>query len=445
MRIIIAGDGETGTYLAGALSIENQDVVLIGSDSAHLARLDATGNFITVEGIATSASLLQRCGISEAALFVAVTPDENLNIIASQLAKAMGAGRCVARVDSQEYVGERFAAVQRAAGVDSMIYPEQLAAGEICRFISHNWVMEWFEAHSGAIIVAGVRVARNAPLSGKMLKEMSVTPRMFHVSAIRRGSDIVIPRGDTRILPSDIVYFTVLPENVDHLRHLCGAVATPVRRIMISGAGEVTANLLERLSGKAIEVTVVEPDSGRCRVIASRFPKAVVVNARANDVDTLREEGIDRCDMFLALTGSSETNIVSCMVARQHGVAKTLARIEQLQYIPEAESLSIDKIINKKLINVGRIINEIMVSSDGQTSCMSLDMAEVVGLEAREGSRIVGRPVSEILLPRDITIGGLIRDGRGMLVEGRTVLRPGDHVMVFCVAGSLSKIEKLFR
>ncbi|MDE5934277.1 MAG: NAD-binding protein, partial [Muribaculaceae bacterium] len=165
----------------------------------------------------------------------------------------------------------------------------------------------------------------------------------------------------------------------------------------------------------------------------------------ANDVATLKNEGIDHCDMFLALTGSSETNIVSCMVAREHGVPKTLARIEQLQYIPEAESLSIDKIINKKLLNVGKILNVLIDLNTTSAQCMSLDQAEIIELTAREKSKIVSRPICELSLPKEITIGGLIRDNKGILVEGRTQIMPGDHVMIFCVSGSLSKAERLFK
>ena len=225
---------------------------------------------------------------------------------------------------------------------------------------------------------------------------------------------------------------------------LCGQVPADVRRIMITGAGRVTENFLE-IAGGLYTVTVIDPDKERCRVIASRFPKVTVVNARANDVAVLKEEGIDDCDMLLALTGSSETNIVSCMVAREHGVGKTLARVEELQYIPEAKSLSIDKIINKKLINSGEVLSVILDSRMVATQCMSIDNAEVTAIVATEGSRIVSRPISELSLPREITIAGVIRGSEGLLVGGSTLVMPGDHVVIFCVSGALGRVERLFR
>ncbi|MCX4258874.1 MAG: Trk system potassium transporter TrkA [Muribaculaceae bacterium] len=444
MRIIIAGDGDTGTHLAQTLSVENQDIVLIGSDRNHLAELDSSSNFITFEGSPVSVSNLSQCGIESAELFVAVTRDENINLIAAQMAKGCGVKRCVARIDNPEFMDPKASVILKSTGIDSVIYPELLVAQEIKQFIENNWVNEWFGLHHGELIVAGVRVRENSPISHRLLRDTSSNPRLFHVSAIRRGAKMIIPRGDTEILPDDVVYFSVLPENLEKLRALCGRKQIRVKQIMITGAGRVTENLLS-LIGHNYNITIIDPDKERCRVIASRFPKVSIVNAAANDVATLKAEGIDSCDMFLALTGSSETNIVSCMVAREHGVQKTLARIEELQYIPEAESLSIDKIINKKLINVGKILNLLIDLDTASAQCMSLDQAEIIELTAREGAKIVSRPICDLSLPKEITIGGLIRDRKGLLVEGRTQIIPGDHVMIFCVSGSLSKVERLFK
>lgn len=444
MRIIIAGDGETGTHLAKMLSVESQDIVLMGSDRERLAELDAAGNFITFEGSPISVDNLMRCGADHADLFVAVTPDERVNLLACQFAKECGAKKCVARVYNPEFASGRIRAMLRRCGVDMVIFPEKLAAIEIARFIERNWVSEWFPLQAGEVCVIGVRMESEGTLCGKFLREVPNAPRLFHVSAIKRGNDMIIPRGDDMLLAGDTIYFSVLPENVGILPALCGRKVAEIRRIMITGAGRVTENLLG-LIGAEYNVTVIDPDRERCGVIAEKFPKAVVVNASANDVMTLKEEGIDRCDMFLALTGSSETNIVSCMVAREHGVAKTVARIEELQYVPEAESLSIDKIINKKLLNAGEILNVLLDSDLASAQSLSLEKAEIIGMVANEGSKIVSRPIASLSLPRELTVGALVRNGVGQLVEGCTHIQPGDRVLVFFIAGSLGKVERLFR
>ncbi|MDE6144551.1 MAG: Trk system potassium transporter TrkA, partial [Muribaculaceae bacterium] len=399
MKIIIAGDGETGTHLARILSVENQDIVLMGTDRERLSALDSVSNFITFEGSPMVRSNLLQCGVDKADVFVAVTPDETVNIISCEIAKDCGARKCVARVDTPEFATGRDCEMFVRYGIDKTIYPEKLAAIEVARFINHNWVGEWSTFRNGALIVAGVRMSPSGTLCDRHLRDVPNNPRPFHVSAIKRDNEILIPRGDDVIKEGDTVYFSVTQENIGCLPELCGKEFKRIERIMVTGAGRVTENLLEML-GARYDVTVIDPDKERCMQIASRFPEAVVVNARANDVATLKEEGIDRCDAFLALTGSSETNIVSCMVAREHGVAKTVARIEDLQYLPEAESLSIDKIVNKKLLNAGMVLNVLLDTNAVTAQCISLDNAEVVCLVAPEGSKIVSRPICELSMPR---------------------------------------------
>lgn len=444
MKIIIAGEGDTGTYLANTLSIENQDIVLIGSDMARLSELETTCNIITYAGSAVSVSDLTRCGISDADLFVAVTPDENLNLIAAQTAKGCGARKCIARVDNPDYLQPPSDEIFCRNGIDTLIYPEKLAANEIINYIRHNWLCEWFDVHNGRLIVVGVKIDGNSSLVGKQLKETAASPRYFHVSALKRNDRTMIPRGDTVILAGDILYISIVPENLGKLYGICGGTQTKICKIMISGGGRVTENLLEEIHS-GYDITVIEASTDRCCYIAGKFPDITVVNTKANDVTTLKDEGIGNFDLFLALTGSSEKNIVSCMVAREHGVPKTLARIEELQYIPEAESLSIDKIINKKLLNVSKILDSIVETDFDEAQCMLLDQAEIIKLTAHQGAKIVSKPLCELSLPAGITIGGIIRDGTGMLAEGRTCIESGDHVLVFSHVGSLPGIERLFR
>lgn len=445
MRILIAGDGETGTHLATMLSVENQDVVLMGADRDRLQELDATFNFQTAVGSPVSAADLAECGAAAADLFVAVTPDDNANLVACELAKSLGARKCVARVDNQEFSDPRIADLFRRLGVDVTIYPEGSAAESIRQFIAHNWVTDWIMLQNDEIVVTGVRVGAGSPLAGRRLRDLSQGPRFFHVAVIKRGERVIIPRGDDAVCEGDTLYISTLPDRVEQLHDLCGGGLIRPARIMVTGAGRITENLLRLLAGSGLSVTVIDPDRARCREMAFRFPDAVIVNARSNDVVTMKEEGVEHCDMFLALTGSSEANIVSCMVAREHGVRKTVARIEEFQYVEEAESLSIDKIVNKKQLNAGMVMNLLLGSDTATTQCLATDKAEVTVTVAAEGSRIVSRPIGELSLPAGLTIAGLVRDGKGRMVEGRTLIMPGDKVVVFFLTGSLAKVKRLFK
>lgn len=444
MKIIVAGDGDTGSYLAQMLSVESQDVILIGYDRVHLAELDTLGNFITFEGNPLSRSDLMECGADRADLFVAVTPDETVNIVSCQIAKDCGAKKCVARVDMPEFDDDTCRSLFTRSGIDHTIYPEKLAALEIRQFIECNWACERFGICGGALDVVGVRMRAGGTMCGKSLNEAPGNPRRFHVVAIKRGGRVIIPGGSDRLLEGDTIYFSVIPEFMQFIPSICGWERINVKRVMISGAGHVTENVIELIS-RRYDITVIDPDRERCNVIAARFPNVTVVNAKVNDMDALAEEGIAGCDVFLALTGSSETNIVSCMVARALGARRTVARIEQLQYVSEAESLSIDKIINKKLINAGKVFSELIDSSHSSAQCVSLGYAEIAGIRAAEGSRITSDRVANLSLPRNFTLGGVIRGDKGMLVEGSTMILPGDYVAVFYMPGALNKVTRYFK
>lgn len=444
MKIFIAGDGETGSHLAEVLSVGNQDVILMGSDREKLKQLDSSLNFLAQVGSLTSMADLESCGIGDADLFVAVTPDDNANLIGCEMAKTLGASTYLARVNNPELAEDRASAMLRRFGVDVTIYPERLAADSVLQFIRHSWTCEWFRLNSGEFRLVGVRVNDGAPLAGHCLHELGTSPRFFHIAAIKRGDSVIIPRGDDRVLPGDTLYVSILPHDASRFHRFCSREMLKPNRIMVTGGGRITANLLTMIDGE-LSVTVLEPDKDRCRTLAAQFPWATIVHSRSDDVGTMKEEGIGRCDMFLALTGSAEANIVSCMVARAHGVKKTLARIEEFQYIEEAESLHIDKIINKKQLNAGKVMNIVLDSPAGTTQCVASDKAEVTVMAARPGTKIVARPISGLSLPKGMTIAGVIRGDKAILAEGSTRIIPGDKVVVFFLTGLLAQVKKIFK
>ena len=209
MKILIAGDGETGTHLAEMLSVEGQDVTLLGSNRDRLQELDSTSNFMTAIGCATAVDSLQECGVAGVDLFVAVTPDENVNLVACELAKGCGARCCVARVDNPQYGQTDVAAMLKDNGVDQTIYPERMVAETALHFIRHNWATDWFRLHNGKLLVVGVRVAGDDAFAGRTLRELASSPKFFHVAVIKRGGNAIIPRGDDRVLPGDTLYISV--------------------------------------------------------------------------------------------------------------------------------------------------------------------------------------------------------------------------------------------
>lgn len=443
MKIVIAGAGEVGSHLATLLSREAQDIVLIDRDAAKLDPLDAKYNLLTVCGSPTSFDTLRHAYAGKCDLFVAVTPYETDNILACTIAKGMGAKKTVARIDNLEYMQPRQRDFFRSQGVDSVIFPEHYAAVEIVTALTHTWVRHWFEMWNGELILVGVKIRENASIVGMTLREFGAHGHKFHVSAIRRRHDTIIPGGMDQIKAGDILYFMSRPEHARELRELCGKEQSAVKTVMMAGGGKMAEPICAMLGDK-YKVKIIESDRRLCEELVETCPGADVVCGDVRDFDLLSDEGISRMDAFLALSESAESNILACLTAKEFGVDKTIAEVENIQYIAEAEALNIGTVVNKKLLAAGAIFQRMLDQDTENSKCLALADAEVAEIEVKEGSRITRAAVKDLKLSHDMTIAGLIRDGKGQLVGGNTVIQGGDRVVVFCLAGAIHKFEKLF-
>ena len=446
MKIVIAGAGEVGSHLAKLLSREEQDIVMIDNDREKLDRLDANYNLMTCVGSPTSFRTLSNAGVDTSCdLFIAVTPYENTNITSCAIAKSLGARKTVARIDNYEFRNTAHRPFFASIGVDHLIYPEYLAAQEICTALKRPWVRHWFELNDGRLLLIGVKIRSNASLVGKSMRDITATQHNYHVAAIKRRHETIIPRGDDVIQADDILYFTTTEEFVDDIRDLCGKRDYKVRNVMVMGGSRIAVRLAHMASDR-LKLTIIENDPDICRRLPEKCSGCDVriIHGDARNNDVLREEGIGAMDAFVALTDASETNILTCLAAKEMGVNKTIAEVENIQFISEAEILNIGTIVNKKLLASSKIFQLLLDADETSSRFMALSDAEVAELEARPGSKITRAPVMDLRLSRDMTIAGLIRNGRGMLVGGRDRIEAGDHVLVFCLSGSIHKVEKLF-
>ncbi|MGM9853964.1 MAG: Trk system potassium transporter TrkA [Muribaculaceae bacterium] len=444
MKIVIAGAGEVGSHLAKLLTNEDKDIMVLDSNPSRLNVLDANYNLMTMEGNPSSIAAQRRARVGGCDLFIAVQPSENDNIVACSIAKNLGARTTVARISGYDFMQKENRDVVRRMGVDHLIYPEYLGARNIVTALKYPWVRNWFELHDGKIIVVGVKLRQGAPIAGMPLREFASRTHHFHVCAIRRGNNIIIPRGNDSLMTDDIVYMATLPGYTDELRELTGKRDYPIRRLMIMGGGKITARFVA-MAPDDLRIKIIDNDEDVCRHLPERCPDCEISYGDARNTDLLLEEGVSECDAFIALSGSSEANILTCLSAKELGVRKTIAEVENLQYIAPAENLNIGTIINKKLLASSAIF-QLMLDADSTTpKCLALADAEVAELEARPGSKIIGKPVRSISIPSSITLAAMVsKDGEGNLITGDTVIEAGDHVVVFCLTGSLHKAEKLF-
>ena len=442
MKIIIAGAGEVGTHLAKLFSNEEQDIIIIDPDERKLALLD-NYNLMTYHGSATSFACLKDVRVGSADIFVAVTPFEARNLMACQLAKSLGAKKTVARIDNAEYLAKKHTAYFHGIGIDYLIYPEHLAASEMMTSLRLPWVRNCFEMFDSQLIVLGVRVRENAPIINHQLKDLSSVTHALHVSAIKRNRETIIPRGDDSILAGDIVYIATTLDNIEEVRLACGKKNIVTEKVLIMGGSEMSEQLA-RMMGDRYRVKIIESNLDRCEELSALLPNCHIVHGDARDTDLLEEEGISDYDVFVALTSNSEANILGCMIAKEHGVPKTIAEVENLQYINEAEALNIGTLINKQLLASSRIV-QIMLDCDVDNArCLALSDAEVAELIIKDKARVTRADVKDLRLPAGMTIAGLVRNGVGQLVRGNTRLQAGDHVVVFCLVGTIHKIEKVF-
>lgn len=444
MRIVIAGAGEVGAHLAKLLSFEEQDIIVIAEEADRLAMLDSSYNLMTVLGSPTDFAVLKEANVGKADLFVAVTPYETTNLVSCSIAKTLGAKVTVARVQHYGFMEKKNKEAMVRMGVDRVIYPEYLAASEIISALEHSWVRNWFELHDGEIILVGVRIRENAPLAGMQLKEFAISNHgHFHVSAIHRNHETIIPRGDDRIEMNDILYITTTRDHVDELVEICGKVKRKIKQVMIMGGSKIAIRLCDMV-GDRFDITIIDNNKEVCAKLPEKCPEANIIHGDARDPEMLSEAGIEDCDAFIALCPSSEANILTTLAAKEFGVDKTISEVEDIQFIPQAETLSIGTIINKKLLATSAIF-QLLLDSDSSTSkCLALTDAEVAEMEVKPDAKITRGAVKDLKLDRNMTLAALIRNGKGMLVTGNTRFEPGDKVMVFCLAGSLHKVEKLF-
>ncbi|GHT01653.1 Trk system potassium transport protein TrkA [Bacteroidia bacterium] len=443
MRIIIGGAGEVGTHLAKLLSQENQDIILMDTSEERL-NFPISSEIMTVLGNPTSIKDLKTAGIKDTDMFIGVTPEESTNMTACMLAHNLGAKRTIARVDNDEYLLLQNMEFFVNLGVDSMICPETLAAKEIISALKQPWTRQWWEIADGRLILMGVKVRENAPVVNKFLNELS-SHRIYHIVAIKRQNQTIIPRGSDQILTGDIVYFTSTSDQLDTLKKATGKESINIKKVTIMGGSRIALKVCERLSSN-IDIKILEINKEKSFRLAEKVGKNVmVINGDGRNTDLLVQENITNSDAFIALTGNSEANILACVAAKNFGVSKTIAEVENLDYIQMAEKLDIGSVINKKLIASSHIYRFLLQADVSTVKCLDFANAEVAELVARQGSKITQKPVKDMRLPQDMTLGGVICNGVAEIVHGATHIQPGDHVLVFYLNTAMRKIEDYFK
>lgn len=445
MDIIIAGDGEVGFHLARTLSKIRHNITVVDPHSDLLNMLQSDSDLLTITGNSTSIETLKQAGISSCDLLISVLKQESINLMTCILGKRLGAKRCIARVHSIEYLNEENRNMFKGMGVDELVCPERIAAKEITNLLTRNTATEIFDFSNGLLCVYMMRLDSGALITGKTMAEVAVLYPQLEARAIciiRKGRTI-IPGGPDMYLKGDLVYLIAKPSSIELIKELGGKRDYRIRSAMILGGGRIGRRAALNLQND-IRLKIIEQDKERCFVLADDLDKTMIINGNGNDISLLIDEGIKETDAFIAVTGSTETNILSCLHAHKQGVKKTIALVENVSYIDVSQEIGIDTIINKKLITASYIARFTLGADVTSSKWLSGIDAEVVEVLVKDGAPITKKQIMDLNLPQGVNIGGVIRNGTAMIARGNVHIQAGDKVVAFTVPESANKLMKLF-
>jgi len=448
MRIIIAGAGEVGFHLAKLLSYEAQEITLIDTDKERLSYADNHLDIRVLRGDATSIQVLQDAQVDGSDLVIAVTASETTNLTLCVLAKQLGCKRTMARISNTEFMDNRDIIKFEELGIDELISPERLAATEIQLMLNQSAFNDTYQFEEGLLTMFGVILPKTAPFVGKMVKEAArIFPELnfMPIALQRKGTQFtLIPRGDTVFKEGDQVYFITSDKGVEELYKLSGMQKQEIKNVMILGGSKVGYKTARDLCNKKFNVKLIEKNKEKAFDIADELPHALVINGDGRNVELLEEENLESMDAFIAVTGNSETNIMSCLVAKSKKIKKTIALVENMDYFQLSHSIGVDTLINKKLLAANSIFRYIRKGEVLALTRLNNLNAEILEFEVKASSLVNGEIIRELNFPREASIGGVIRNGEGIIALGEFRIAEGDKVVVCCLPKAIPRIEKLF-
>jgi len=445
MRIIIAGAGDVGKHLAKMLSSDLHDIIIIDHDEASLKGVGSAYDIMTLTGSATSFDTLKEAKIKRSDLFIAVTNTEEVNITSCIIAKRLGVKQSISRVDNAEYIRPVNKNHFTTLGIDYLIYPERIAAREITGMVSQAGTSEVVDFTGGKLSLYVLKLEEKAPVVGKTLNEATeeINDFDFRAVAITRNNQTIIPRGLDKFYVNDLVYVVTNKSGINNVLKYSGKKKVEIKYVMILGGSRIGRRTAQALENK-MRVKLIEYNQVKCNRLADELSNTLVIQGDGRDADLLSEEGLEKMDTFIAVTGNSETNLLSCLLAKKMGVKKTIAEIENMNYISLAESMGVDTIINKKLVTASQIVRFTMNAEVSTMKCLTGSDAEVLEFVAKPNSKITRDKLKNIQFPKSSIVGGVIRGKKSFIATGESQIQAEDRVVVFAMPSVIKKVETFF-
>jgi len=445
MKIIIAGVGDVGYHLAKQLSSEEHDISVIDINEAHVEKASSNTDVMSIHGSSTSLKILEEAKVGKTDLVVAVTSDEAININTAILAKKLGAKKTIARVSSAEYVSNENLDMIKSLGIDYLIYPEELAAIEIVKLIERSAATDIVEIEQGKLSIIGIKVDSNNPIINMTMRETAdkYHTASFRVTAIQRGTQTIIPSGNDTFMINDQIFVITTQDGIEEIMIIVGKEDVHIDNVMILGGGKIGRKAAKLLENK-INVKLIESNTEKTIELADYLRKTLVIQGDGRDIDLLAQEAIIDMDAFVAVTADAETNIITCLLAKHLGVSKTIAQVDNVDYVPLTQTIGLDSLINKKLIAaniISRFIRRANIIS--AVAIPGID-AEVLEYIVKPGSAVTKKPIKDLKFPKSAIIGGYVRDNVGYITIGDTIFEDDDKVVVFALPEAVNKVEEFF-
>ena len=444
MRIVISGVEEMGNHLAKMLSGNGHDITVIDQDAKMLAELGTLADVITIEGDATTFATLRKASVRKCDLFIAVDSIENDNVLSAMMAKQLGAKKSIARIDNNEYLEPNNKEMFINMGIDYLLYPEKIAAEEVINLLGHSATTEFVDFSSGKLSLVVFRLEPNSSIIGASISGFDEEqPLSYRTVAIMRDGETIIPKSTDTYMVGDMVYAISRHDSVAEVMALSGKSSVHINNMMILGGSRIGVQIAQALQDD-VNIKLIDYNADKAYRLAEMLERTLILHQDGRDTEAMMEEGLANMDAFVAVTGRSETNILTAMLAKRMGVKRVIAEVENMNYINIADSMGVDTIINKKIVTASNIFRFTMSTDVLAIKCLTGSDAEVLEFIVKPNSPATKSTIGDMGLPEDVIIGGIVRGDKVIIAVSNTQINAYDRVVVFAMPSAISNIGYYF-
>jgi len=446
MRVMIVGAGEVGYHIADRLTREQHDVTVIERNASYARRLRNELNALVVEGNGASTEVLEKANVSQMEMFIAVADLDEVNLIACLLANDHRVPRVIARIRAGEYSKADWRRNAARLGIDLIINPQSVVTEEIIHSVSYTAASEVAEFAHGRVVFLGYPIPQTSPLAGVSLRTLGGVRGLYRmiVTGINRGGRMIIPRGEDTVEPLDTVYFVCNKRDLPAITDLFGFEERETKNVFVLGGGRVGSEVAARLAALKYRVKIIERDPEDCEELSARLEGVHVLNTTGTDVETLVNEGLEKVDVFIAVTPEDESNILCSLLAKRHGAKRAISLVNQPKYVSLAPTLGVDVCISPRLATASAIIKYVRQAEVVSVAVIEQSDSEVTEFSMRAESRILHRPLRELAMPAGSIVGAIVRGNETIVPDGDDHFEAGDHVIVFSLPESAVDVARFF-